>query len=82
MFHGQVAGLLATAQGKVWTFDLAGPASLGDLTVVSALNVGIGMRYRLVADQQPAPEAQPVEPNLEDGYVALMRRERTGAAAA
>ncbi len=77
VFHDEVTGLLATAQGKVWTIDLSGPAPLGDLTVVSALNVGAAMRYRLVADSQPAPEAQPAEPNLEDGYVALMRRERT-----
>ena len=76
VFQGKATALLELARGKVWTLDLAGAAPTGDLTVVSALNAGAGMRYRLVADQQPAADAQPAEPSLEDGYVALMRRQR------
>lgn len=44
-----------------------------DLAVVSALSIGSGMRYCVVAKTPPAPNAAPVEPNLEDGYVALTR---------
>jgi len=40
------------------------------------------MRYRLVADRQPAADARPAEPSLEDGYVALMRRQRAAGPAA
>lgn len=76
LFQGEATGLLDIARDRVWTLDLAGAAPTGDLTVVSALTVGAGMRYRLVADRQPAPAARPAEPSLEDGYVALMRRQR------
>ncbi|HEY3341349.1 MAG TPA: ABC transporter ATP-binding protein [Anaerolineae bacterium] len=72
VFQGQTAELLEAARGQVWTLDTSGPAPVGDLTVVSALNAGAGMRYRIVAAAPPAPHATPVEPNLEDGYVALM----------
>ncbi|HEY3417356.1 MAG TPA: ATP-binding cassette domain-containing protein, partial [Armatimonadota bacterium] len=72
VFQGQTAELLEAARGRVWTLDTSGPAPVGDLTVVSALNAGAGMRYRIVAAAPPAPQATAVEPNLEDGYVALM----------
>jgi ABC-type multidrug transport system ATPase subunit len=73
VFQGLTTQLLEAARGQVWTLDMSGPAPVGDLTVVSALNAGAGMRYRIVAKTSPAPNAAPVEPNLEDGYVALMR---------
>ena len=77
MFQGETRELLQAARGQVWTLDTTGPAPVGDLTVVSALNVGAGMRYRVVAQECPGAEALQVEPNLEDGYVALMRRNGT-----
>ena len=77
MFQGETRELLQAARGQVWTLDTTGPAPVGDLTVVSALNVGAGMRYRVVAQVRPGAEALQVEPNLEDGYVALMRRNGT-----
>jgi ABC-2 type transport system ATP-binding protein len=77
VFQGPSSGLLEVARGRVWTLDLAGPLPSGDLVVVSALNAGAGMRYRIVADECPLPCAQPAEPSLEGGYVALMRRKRT-----
>ena len=77
MFQGETRELLQAARGQVWTLDTTGPAPVGDLTVVSALNVGAGMRYRVVAQERPGAEALQVEPNLEDGYVALMRRNGT-----
>ncbi|HEV7214795.1 MAG TPA: ABC transporter ATP-binding protein [Chloroflexota bacterium] len=82
IFQGEATALLETARGTVWTLDRTGAAPTGDLTVVSALNVGAAMRYRLVTDQQPSPDALPSDPSLEDGYVALMRRQRTVAATA
>lgn len=38
----------------------------------SAQATADGIRYRLIAEAAP-PGAQPVEPTLEEGYVALMR---------
>ncbi len=77
IFQGETSGLLDAARGKVWLLDMAGPTPVGDLTVVSALNQGAGMRYRVVAKERPNPEAKEIEPNLEDGYVTLMRQNGT-----
>jgi ABC-2 type transport system ATP-binding protein len=77
IFQGETRGLLQAARGKVWTLDTPGPTPVGDLIVVSALNVGAGMRYRVVAKERPSPAAEQVEPNLEDGHVTLMRRNGT-----
>lgn len=79
IFQGELTALLEMARGKVWTLDAVGAAPTGDLTVVSALNAGAGMRYRIVADAPPSGTAVPAEPSLEDGYVALMRQRRTAA---
>jgi len=72
IFQGETRGLLQAARGKVWTLDTPDPTPVGDLIVVSALNVGVGMRYRVVAKERPSPAAEQVEPNLEDGHVTLM----------
>ena len=81
IYQGETAGLLEAARGQVWTLDTAGPAPLGDLTVVSALNAGAGTRYRVIAPAPPTPAATAAEPNLEDGYVALMRKRAAPLAA-
>ncbi|MEJ3743927.1 ABC transporter ATP-binding protein [Actinomycetes bacterium KLBMP 9797] len=72
VFRGTVDGLTDHAKGRVWTVVTAGPApSTG--TIVSALPQEGGMRYRVVAADPPAPDAEPADPNLEDGYLALAR---------
>jgi ABC-2 type transport system ATP-binding protein len=50
--------------------------------VVSTLPVERGMQYRIVGDEQAIQQiagatAAPAEPGLEDGYVWLMREQRT-----
>ncbi len=79
IYQGDTRGLVDAARGQVWTLDTDGPAPTGSATVVSALPVDGGMRYRIVADVRPATNAHQVEPSLEDGYLALMRA-RTAAA--
>jgi ABC-type multidrug transport system ATPase subunit len=79
IFQGRTAELVELARGAVWTLDAAGPAPTGDLIVVSAVNLGDRVRYRVVSRTPPLADAQSIEPTLEDGYVALMRDRRAPA---
>jgi ABC-2 type transport system ATP-binding protein len=73
IYRGTVAELTAQATGSVWSLVTSGPVpSVG--TVLSALPDGDGTRYRVVASARPSPDAEPVAPTLEDGYVALAQR--------
>ena len=69
-FRGTVEELTARAEQRVWSVVTTGPAPTAG-TVVSAVPHDGGMRYRVVAPQPPAAGAEPIEPNLEDGYLAL-----------
>jgi ABC-2 type transport system ATP-binding protein len=71
VFRGTVEDLTRRADGRVWTVVTPGPAPVIG-TIVSALPHDGGMRYRVVGAQPPVPEARPADPNLEDGYLALV----------
>jgi hypothetical protein len=44
------------------------------LTIVSMLHLAEGTQYRMVGESvSDYPDAQPVQPGLEDGYVWLMK---------
>jgi ABC-2 type transport system ATP-binding protein len=73
IFRGTVEELTHRAAGKVWSVVTDGPAP-ADGTVVSALPDERGMRYRVVAPTAPGPQARPLEPGLEDGYLAVTAR--------
>jgi len=73
IFRGTVAELTRRAEGQVWSVVTDGPAP-ADGTVVSALPAEHGMRYRVVAPTAPGPQARPLEPGLEDGYLAVTAR--------
>jgi ABC-type multidrug transport system ATPase subunit len=73
IFRGTVRDLIALANGQVWSVITNGQApSTG--TVVAALAHGGAMRYRVVASSVPSIDTEPIEPTLEDGYVALAQR--------
>ena len=73
IFRGTVDELTRRAEGQVWSVVTDGqPPAEG--TVVSALPHEEGMRYRIVAPTTPSPQARPVEPGLEDGYLAVTAR--------
>ncbi|MER7132181.1 ATP-binding cassette domain-containing protein [Streptosporangium saharense] len=74
LFDGSTARLVARAEGVVWTVTTPGPAPSG--RIVSALPTDSGTRYRVVAPDRPAPGAEPAEPTLEEGYLALMETTR------
>ena len=70
VFRGTVDDLTRRADRRVWSVVTAGPAPTAG-TVVSALPADGGLRYRVVAPGPPAPDAEPLPPTLEDGYLAL-----------
>jgi ABC-type multidrug transport system ATPase subunit len=73
IFRGTVDELTRHADGKVWSVVTDGPPP-AEGTVVSALPHQDGMRYRVVAATAPGPDASPVQPGLEDGYLAVTAR--------
>jgi ABC-2 type transport system ATP-binding protein len=73
IFRGTVDDLTRRAEGRVWSVVTDGPPPT-DGTVVSALPHDDGMRYRIVAPTAPSPHARPMEPGLEDGYLAVTAR--------
>ncbi len=73
-YDGTVTGLVQCARGSTYSLQTSGPAPSGPNVIVNAQMVADGSTmYRLVSDEPPAG-AVPVPPNLEDGYVALLRR--------
>ncbi|MEV4458946.1 ATP-binding cassette domain-containing protein [Microbispora sp. NPDC049633] len=72
VFTGPVTGIVDRAQGATWEVVTRGtPPATG--VVVSAVGGPDGTRYRVVSQARPDPAAVPVQPSLEEGYVALMR---------
>jgi ABC-2 type transport system ATP-binding protein len=75
LFRGSPDELAAVADGEVWSGVRARvetpPAGA---TIVSMRHQADGVHYRLVGPATAAgPEARPVAPSLEDGYVRLMQ---------
>ncbi|MEU8887198.1 ABC transporter ATP-binding protein [Streptomyces sp. NPDC048442] len=73
--HGSTQSLVDAARNSTYALMTAGPAPAGDIAVVNAQAGPQGTLYRIVTERPPEG-AQPVEPTLEDGYVALMRLSR------
>ncbi len=80
IFHGSPAALIQAAEGKVWSVTTTNPRKPDNgLTLVSMLHLSDGVQYRLVGEHpQHYPNAQPVQPGLEDGYVWLMKQAGQG----
>jgi ABC-2 type transport system ATP-binding protein len=72
LFQGTITQMLQATRGKVWLLTTQGPRPEGNFTVMSALNMGASMQYRIVGNLPPRAGAMPAEPGLEDGYVWLM----------
>jgi ABC-type multidrug transport system ATPase subunit len=75
IFNGTPADLIKLAQGKVWEVEIA-PAEYEQVerqaTVISSRALNGSMQLRVVAGENPLGRGQPVQPALEDGYVAVM----------
>ena len=79
-FQGNTGDLIHEAEGKVWTITTDGAKPQGDFTVVSTLNMGATIQYRIVGDLSSRAGAVPTAPSLEDSYVWLMREKRSPSA--
>ncbi len=77
VFQGTTTELVGETRGKVWIITTQGIKPEGNFTVVSTLNMGTTIQYRVVGELSPRAGAIPAEPSLEDGYVWLMREQRT-----
>jgi len=74
LFRGAPRELIERVRGHVWTLALP-PGKRPDdtLTVVSTLRLDDQVEYRVVGHETQHPAAKPATPNLEDGYLWLMK---------
>src|SRR5260221_7936537 len=79
IFQGTAANLLHDTHDKAWIITTQGIKPEGNFTVVSTLNMGAAVQYRVVGELSPRAGAVAVAPTLEDGYVWLMRDRRAPA---
>jgi ABC-2 type transport system ATP-binding protein len=78
--HGAPEALLASVAGKVWEVVIASaelPGLRQNHLVSSTAHRSDGIHARVVADTAPAREARPLEPSLEDAYLAALSRQRS-----
>src|SRR5579885_1096276 len=78
VFQGTTVDLARETGGKVWTVTTQGAKPQGNFTLVSTLNLGSSIQYRVVGDPEAIVHiqgavARPAEPSLEDSYVWQMR---------
>ncbi|MFL5629548.1 MAG: ATP-binding cassette domain-containing protein, partial [Ktedonobacteraceae bacterium] len=79
IFRGSTVDLITETRGKVWMITTDGTKPQGNFTVVSTMNMGATIQYRVVGELSPHAGAVETEPSLEDGYVWLMREQRRPA---
>ncbi|KKO53060.1 ABC transporter ATP-binding protein [Paenibacillus sp. DMB20] len=79
VMDGDLKELQACGRGYAWEallspsqFAAADPSS-----IVSVRTLPDGTLCRMIGEKQPLPEAVQVEPTIEDGYIALLRRDRS-----
>lgn len=77
--QGSSQELLETMNGKVWEIPVPDGSHLPtgrDFAIVNEKVTSSGRVFRVVSDYQPIPQAQPVQPNLEDLYIYHFREEQ------
>ncbi|MHB1415899.1 MAG: ABC transporter ATP-binding protein, partial [Chloroflexota bacterium] len=83
-FRGSPSELIAATKGLVWQVSTSdGHKPDNGLIVVSTLHLADGVQYRVVGrDVAAYPNAQAVQPSLEDGYMWLMQGTEKAVASA
>ncbi|WP_106767020.1 ABC transporter ATP-binding protein [Paenibacillus faecalis] len=78
LMTGDLDELQACGEGYVWEAVLSPAqfAKVDPFLIVSTRSVPEGIVCRMTGDRPPMNGAIPVEPTLEDGYLALLRRDR------
>lgn len=82
--HDAPEGLLAKMSGKVWEAVVPSgelPALRQRYLISSTAHRSDGVHARVVADVSPGPGARPLEPSLEDAYLAALAAKRNNALA-
>ncbi|HMD67617.1 MAG TPA: efflux RND transporter permease subunit [Chitinivibrionales bacterium] len=75
-YAGEPAGMLRHAAGRVWQMTVDNKeydALARRISVVRHISDGDRIHVRCIASERPHPEAQPVQPTLEDSYLCLTR---------
>src|SRR6202046_5517520 len=81
--HGAPEALLASVTGRVWEVVMPSaelPTLRQNHLVSSTAHRSDGVHARVVADVAPARDARPLEPSLEDAYLAALATQRNAAA--
>jgi ABC-type multidrug transport system ATPase subunit len=73
LFQGSVMELVEKARGNIWVVTTEGLKPQGDITMVSTLNMGTSIQYRVVGELASQEGAAAAPPSLEDSYIWLMR---------
>ena len=77
--HGTPETLLSGINGRIWEVVVASadlPALRQKYLVSNTAHRSDGVHARVVADDKPTPSARPVEPSLEDAYLATLAGSR------
>jgi ABC-type multidrug transport system ATPase subunit len=75
VFDGNVGELIQRSDGKVWEYVDDAENLLPDSFLVSKTRTGNARtKFRVLADEQPAPQATRIVPSIEDGYLWLMHQ--------
>lgn len=74
IFQGTISQMLDETRNHVWHITTSGERPTGDFTIVSMLNMGQAMQYRVVGSTQPHENAVAADPGLEDSYVWFMHQ--------
>lgn len=72
IFHGMVTELINQARSKVWVVEATDFQLTSDMILATSTPTTNGIKYRVLANEQPHPKAQSTEPEIEEGYLWLM----------
>lgn len=77
LFSGTVNEITRQADGRVWEYTSSEEHRSPDVVVVAKTRIHEAqIKYRVLAEKQPSPNAALVSPDIEDGYLWLMKKPR------
>jgi len=74
LFNGNVAEMIQRANGKVWEYIGENEKQPSDVVLVAKTRINASqIKYRMLSEKQPVPNAALVSPGIEDGYLWLTK---------